>query len=110
VPSIRRDPNDPAAVQEGMTAYAGVFTGTAIATGTGTVSSASNGVWTLPVEISATRTPAMVGTTSTASSFVQAMNQYASANLSVYSGSTGDFTTFVFGGITRKIGDGSDFR
>lgn len=33
VPSIRRDPADPAAVQEGMIAYAGVFTGTAIATG-----------------------------------------------------------------------------
>ena len=105
VPSIRRDPNDPAAVQEGMIAYAGVFTGTAIATGTGTISSAGNGVWTLPVEISATGTPTMVGTTSTASSFVQPMNQYASANLSVYSGSTGDFTTFMFGGITANTYD-----
>jgi hypothetical protein len=105
VPSIRRDPADPAAVQEGMIAYAGVFTGTAIATGTGTVSSASNGVWTLPVEISATGTPAMIGTTSTAGSFVQPMNQYASANLSVYSGSTGDFTTFMFGGITANTYD-----
>ena len=105
VPSIRRDPNDPAAVQEGMTAYAGVFTGPVIATGTGTVSSAGNGVWTLPVEISATGTPTMVGTTSTASSFVQPMNQYSSANLSVYSGRTGDFTTFMFGGITANTYD-----
>ncbi|MFM9026223.1 MAG: hypothetical protein ACKON7_12955 [Planctomycetaceae bacterium] len=105
VPSIRRDPTNPAAVQEGMIAYAGVFTGTAIATGTGTVSSAGDGVWTLPVEISATGTPTMIGTTSTASSFVQPMNQSASANLSMYSGSTGDFTTFMFGGITANTYD-----
>ncbi len=105
VPSIRRDPTDPAAVQDGMIAYAGAFTGTAIATGTGTVSSPGNGVWTLPVEISATGTPTMIGTTSTASSFVQGMNQYSSANLSVYSGSTGDFTTFMFGGITANTYD-----
>jgi len=105
VPSIRRDPNDPAAVQEGMIAYAGVFTGPAIATGTGPVSSSGNGVWTLPVEISAAGTPAMIGTTSTASSFVQPMNHYAAANLSMYSGSTGDFTTFLFGGITATTYD-----
>jgi hypothetical protein len=105
VASIRRDPADPAAVQEGMIAYAGVFTGTAIATGTGVVSSVGNGVWTLPVEISATGTPTMIGTTSTASGFVQPMNQYSSANVSVYSGSTGDFTTFMFGGITANTYD-----
>jgi hypothetical protein len=33
------------------------------------------------------------------------MNHYASANLSVYSGSTGDFTTFMFGGITANTYD-----
>jgi len=105
VPSIRRDRTDPAAVQDGLIAYAGVFTGTAIATGTGTMSSPGDGVWTLPVEITATGTPTMIGTTSTAGSFVQAMNQYSSANLSVYSGSTGDFTTFMFGGITANTYD-----
>lgn len=104
-PSIRRDPSDPAAVQEGMIAYAGVFTGPAIATGTGTASSPGNGVWTLPVEISATGTPTMIGTTSTATSFVQPMNQYAAAHLGVYSGSTGDFTTFLLGGITANTYD-----
>lgn len=105
VPSIRRDPTDPTAVQDGMIAYAGVFTGTAIATGTGTVPSPGNGVWTLPVEITATGLPTMIGTTSTASGFVQAMNQYSSANLSIFSGSTGDFTTFMFGGITANTFD-----
>jgi len=105
VPSIRRDPNDPAAVQDGIIAYAGVFTGPAIATGTGPVSSVGDGVWTLPVEISTAGIPAMIGTTSTASSFVQPMNHYASASLSVYSGSTGDFTTFMFGGITANTYD-----
>jgi hypothetical protein len=105
VPSIRRDPADPTVVQEGMIAYAGVFTGTTIATGTGTVPSPGNGVWTLPVEITTTGSPTMIGTTSTAGGFVQAMNQYSSANLSVYSGSTGDFTTFMFGGITANTYD-----
>jgi len=108
VPSIRRDPADPTQVREGMIAYAGVFTGTAISdgTGSGTVSGTlGNGVWTLPVEISADGTPTMIGTTSTASSFVQPMNHYASANLSMYSGSTGDFTTFMFGGITATTYD-----
>jgi hypothetical protein len=33
------------------------------------------------------------------------MNHYASANLSVYSGSTGDFTTFMFAGITANTFD-----
>jgi len=89
---------------EGMVAYAGVFTGSTVATGTGT-QPGGNGVWTLPVEISANGTPTMIGTTSTATSFVQAMNHYAAANLSVFSGSTGDFTTFLFGGITANTYD-----
>lgn len=98
VPSIGPDGT------EGMIAYAGVFTGSSVATGTGT-QPGGNGVWTLPVEISATGTPTMIGTTSTATSFVQAMNHYAAANLSVASGSTGDFTTFLFGGITANTYD-----
>ena len=86
---------------EGMIAYAGVFTGSSVATGTGT-QPGGNGVWTLPVEISANGTPTMIGTTSTAGGFVQAMNHYASANLSVFSAGSGDFTTFLFGGITAN--------
>jgi len=105
VASVRRDPTDPTAVQDGMIAYAGVFTGPVISTGTGPTGSSGNGVWTLPVEISASGTPVMIGTTSTASSFVQPMNQYSSAHMGVYSGSTGDFTTFLFGGITANTYD-----
>ncbi len=70
----------------GQAALAGVFTLT-------------NGVWTVPVEISANGTPSMKDP-SDPSAFKQAMNQYQSAVVSLYDTSSNISHNVLFGGIS----------
>ena len=71
-------------LQYGLVAYAGVFT-------------TNGGVWTVPVVIDTAGNPTMADPTS-ASTFKQAMNQYACATASLYSRSTSSMYHILFGG------------
>ena len=58
------------------------------------------GLWTVPVEISASGVPTMEDPATNPSVFKQALNGYESAKLGLYSKSTGEMTEILFGGIT----------
>ncbi|MEZ6192748.1 MAG: hypothetical protein R3C45_15855 [Phycisphaerales bacterium] len=73
-------------INEGIVALSGVFT-------------ATNGAWTVPVEIGATGEPTM-DDPNDPDTFKQAMNGYHSAKLGLYSEASGDMVEFLFGGIT----------
>ncbi|TWT74584.1 hypothetical protein Pla123a_34080 [Posidoniimonas polymericola] len=79
-------PDGAGGIEEGLTALSGVFT-------------AANGVWTVPVEIDALGQPSMANPNAEGV-FQQAMNQYHSAKLGMYSGDTGEMHELLFGGIT----------
>ncbi|MFV0416829.1 MAG: PEP-CTERM sorting domain-containing protein [Chthoniobacterales bacterium] len=91
-PSITPDAGSPSGYKEGIIAYAGVFY-------------EGSGVWTLPVEIDVHGNPVMVGSPGDPGAFKQAMNHYSAANIGMYSETTGDFTSFQFGGITANTFD-----
>lgn len=78
-------------LEEGLTALSGVFTLTA-------------GAWTVPVEISQEGIPSMANP-DLPWTFKQGMNNYHSANLSLFSEQTGDMYVLLFGGITLQFYD-----
>ncbi len=78
-------------VEEGLTVLSGVFT-------------LDNGVWTVPVEIDDTGIPTMADPLA-AGTFKQAMNQYHSAKLGLYSTTQGAMHELLLGGITLKTYD-----
>jgi len=84
-PTIRPDGNG---VKPGLDALSGVFT-------------ATNGVWTVPVEIDAAGNPTMADPAA-AGTFKQGMNNYHSAKLGLYSEAAGDMHEVLFGGISLQ--------
>ena len=60
------------------------------------------GIWTVPVEISADGVPSMVDPTTDPTVFKQAMNGYECAKLGLYSSDLGEMTEILFGGITAN--------
>ena len=85
------DPYNGWLLEEGLTALSGVFTVTA-------------GAWTVPVEISKDGIPRMANP-NLPWTFKQGMNNYHSANLSLFSERTGDMYVLLFGGITLQFYD-----
>ncbi len=75
-------------IEEGLTVLAGVFT-------------PDTGVWTVPVEIDDGGLPAMADPMA-AGTFKQAMNQYHSAKVGLYSATQGAMHELLLGGITLK--------
>jgi len=59
-----------------------------------------SGLWTVPVEISASGVPTMEDPATNPSVFKQGMNGYECAKIGLYSTSTGELTEILFGGIT----------
>lgn len=78
-------------VEEGLTVLAGVFTD-------------DLGVWTVPVEIDGNGIPTMADPAA-ADTFKQAMNQYHSAKLELYSASDGSMHELLLGGISLMTYD-----
>ncbi len=76
---------------ESLVALAGVFT-------------ESFGTWTVPVEVDAAGSPTMADP-SAAGTFKQAMNQYHSAKLGLYSESLGEMHELLLGGISLHTMD-----
>lgn len=68
----------------------------------------SGGAWTVPVEISAGGTPTMADPEDPAT-FKQSMNGYNTANLVMYSPSSGENHILLLGGISLVTFDGSAF-
>jgi hypothetical protein len=87
------EPSPGGGVQEGLTVLAGVFT-------------EDVGVWTVPVEIDGNGQPTMADP-NLAGTFKQAMNQYHSAKVGLYSGAQGAMHELLLGGITLKTYDES---
>ena len=87
-PVLRPGPGGP---QPGLVALSGVFT-------------ATNGAWTVPVEIDASGNPSMDNPTD-ATTFKQGMNNYQSAKLGLYSQSRGEMHEILLGGISLQYLD-----
>lgn len=75
----------------GYVAFSGVFT-------------PQGGIWTVPVEISARGVPFMADPENPAT-FKQAMNNYFSSKVGLFSKDTGDSYTVIFGGISYQFFD-----
>jgi hypothetical protein len=73
-------------LQYAYVAYSGVFT-------------TQTGIWTAPVIMNTNSNPVMPDPTSP-STFLQSMNNYACANVGLYSKSTASMYTMLFGGIS----------
>jgi hypothetical protein len=84
LPSISREAGGN--LEEGLIALSGVFT-------------FSDGAWTVPVEIDAQGQPTMADPAA-ADTFKQAMNNYTSANVGLYSAAEGAMHMLLFGGIS----------
>ncbi|QEG37256.1 PEP-CTERM sorting domain-containing protein [Bythopirellula goksoeyrii] len=78
-------------VEEGLTVLSGVFT-------------PDTGVWTVPVEIDQSGLPTMADPLAVGT-FKQAMNQYHSAKVGLYSAAQGAMHELLLGGITLKTYD-----
>lgn len=78
---------------EGLVAFSGVF-----------LPSPDNGVWTVPVEITADGTPSMADPNDPAT-FKQGMNNYDSPTISLYRGTDDSTHTIVLGGISLQYYD-----
>lgn len=78
------------------TAFSGVFT-------------PGNGIWTVPIEISATGVPTMADPT-LAGTFKQAMNNYECPTLGLYSRKTNSSYTVFMGGISYGFFQNSTFQ
>jgi hypothetical protein len=74
-----------------LVAYSGVFT-------------ATQGAWTIPVEISGSGQPRMA-VPDAVESFKQGMNNYHSAKVGLYSEATGEMHQWLFGGISVQYLD-----
>jgi len=64
-----------------------------------------SGVWTVPVEIGADGIPTMVDPSTDPNAFKQALQQYASATIGLYSQSNGEMTEILLGGISANTYD-----
>ncbi len=84
-------PDGAGGVTEGLVALAGVFT-------------LDDGAWTVPVEIDEMGQPSMADPNA-AGTFKQAMSQYHSAKLGMYSSAHGTMHELLFGGITVQYYD-----
>ncbi|TWU22667.1 hypothetical protein [Bythopirellula polymerisocia] len=84
-------PGNSGTLEEGITVLAGVFT-------------PDNGVWTVPVEIDYTGQPTMADPTAPGT-FKQAMNQYHSAKVGLYSAAEGTMHELLLGGISLMTYD-----
>ena len=62
----------------------------------------TNGIWTVPVEISPAGVPSMQDPATDPNVFKQALNGYESAKLGMYSSTHGEMTEILFGGITAN--------
>lgn len=83
-------------LQDGLIAYAGVFT-------------LNGGVWTVPVIINGINNPVMADPNSPAS-FKQAMNQYVSATASLYSRKYTSMYHIFFGGLSYGFFSNGTFQ
>lgn len=97
-PTLRKNPDD--SLSEGLTVLSGVFT-------------LSRGAWTVPIEVAADGTPTQLdhgndplnagdALDDDPSVFKQAMNNYHSAKLGLFSTATGEMHELLFGGITLQ--------
>ncbi len=75
-------------LEEGLVALSGVFT-------------ERDGAWTVPVEIDAQGQPSMADPAA-ADTFKQGMNNYAAANVGLYSAAEGAMHLLLFGGISLE--------
>ena len=82
--------------EESYTALSGVFTPT-------------DGVWTVPVQITTTGVPTMANP-AIASTFKQGMNNFACPTLELYSAKSGSFYTVLMGGISYGFFQGTTFE
>jgi hypothetical protein len=64
-----------------------------------------SGVWTVPVEIGADGIPQTENPTDAPLTFRQAMNQYESGKIGLYSQSMGEMTQILLGGISANVYD-----
>ena len=85
-------PDGQGGVTESTVALAGVFYN-------------GEGVWTVPVEIGPDGIPTTDNPTTDSGAFKQAMNQYESGKIGIYSQSSGEMTEVLLGGISANTFD-----